>query len=155
MATPIPAPSPHHQTHNNHASPPQSLQFGSEDPQYIASDDTRHPKGGFRRPMDLYSNTQHMASNGNGNGSVQMPSRGPTSNLPASPSRATHRSTMSMSAFEGSRSPPNPKSTAHVPCKFFRLGQCQAGKACPFSHALDNTGEEICKYFQKVGSHLI
>ncbi|ODQ68166.1 hypothetical protein NADFUDRAFT_14299, partial [Nadsonia fulvescens var. elongata DSM 6958] len=39
---------------------------------------------------------------------------------------------------------------SHVPCKFFRLGGCQAGTACPFSHSLDLTMQQApCKYFQK------
>jgi RNA-binding, Nab2-type zinc finger len=33
-----------------------------------------------------------------------------------------------------------------VPCKFWRNGTCQAGKACPFLHA-DTVGP--CKYYQK------
>ena len=41
--------------------------------------------------------------------------------------------------------------TSHVPCKFFRTGQCQAGKACPFSHSTDvSTVDTPCKYFAKV-----
>ncbi len=40
--------------------------------------------------------------------------------------------------------------TAHVPCKFFRQGACQAGSACPFSHDLSTASETICKYFAKV-----
>ncbi|KAI7927336.1 hypothetical protein ACKVWC_006201 [Pyricularia oryzae] len=48
--------------------------------------------------------------------------------------------------FDGPRSPPN---TAHVPCKFFRQGACQAGNACPFSHDLSNATENVCKYFAK------
>ena len=72
--------------------------------------------------------------------------------------------------FDGPRSPPNTKSisscgtlwngdeliglnldTSHVPCKFFRSGQCQAGKACPFSHSTDvSTVDTPCKYFSKV-----
>lgn len=41
--------------------------------------------------------------------------------------------------------------TAHVPCKFFRLGQCQAGKACPFSHSTDvSSNDTPCKYFARV-----
>lgn len=74
--------------------------------------------------------------------------------------------------FDGSRSPPSTKSmrflsidvldlvgltrsdTAHVPCKFFKIGQCQAGKACPFSHSTDTSKFETpCKYFAKVRSY--
>lgn len=69
--------------------------------------------------------------------------------------------------FEGARSPPGAKSEfrseagrrrltdkqakdlSHVPCKFFRQGQCQAGAACPFSHDYDHS-EQPCKYFSKV-----
>ncbi|KAF2834806.1 hypothetical protein M501DRAFT_909881, partial [Patellaria atrata CBS 101060] len=40
--------------------------------------------------------------------------------------------------------------TSHVPCKFFRQGACQAGKACPFSHSTEPASEVApCKYFQK------
>lgn len=78
--------------------------------------------------------------------------------------------------FAGPRSPPNKQSmsprftgllylrhdnhcmltvdledTSHVPCKFFRQGACQAGKACPFSHDLAATVDNVCKYFAKVG----
>ncbi|KAF2759943.1 hypothetical protein EJ05DRAFT_316352 [Pseudovirgaria hyperparasitica] len=53
-------------------------------------------------------------------------------------------------AFEGARSPPNNKSTSHVPCKFFRQGTCQAGQACPFMHTTEPvTDTAPCKYFQK------
>ena len=46
---------------------------------------------------------------------------------------------------------PAPADTSHVPCKFFRTGQCQAGKACPFSHSTDvSTVDTPCKYFAKV-----
>ncbi|KAK6498111.1 hypothetical protein TWF506_004352 [Arthrobotrys conoides] len=51
--------------------------------------------------------------------------------------------------FDPARSPPN-KNLAHVPCKFFRQNQCQAGRSCPFSHSMDPTTESApCKYFQK------
>lgn len=40
--------------------------------------------------------------------------------------------------------------TSHVPCKFFRQGACQAGNACPFSHDLNISSENVCKYFAKV-----
>ncbi|PSR82408.1 hypothetical protein BD289DRAFT_371290 [Coniella lustricola] len=48
--------------------------------------------------------------------------------------------------FDGPRSPPN---TAHVPCKFFRQGACQAGSACPFNHDIGAAAETVCKYFAK------
>ncbi|KAF8537098.1 hypothetical protein BDD12DRAFT_918158 [Trichophaea hybrida] len=52
--------------------------------------------------------------------------------------------------FDGSRSPPGSKNLNHVPCKFFRQGACQAGKACPFSHSTDPSNEAApCKYFSK------
>jgi hypothetical protein len=73
--------------------------------------------------------------------------------------------------FEGPRSPPNNKSeqttrivslrqlilinagTSHVPCKFYRQGACQAGKACPFLHSDEPLTERApCKYFTKVRS---
>ncbi|KAF2088525.1 hypothetical protein K490DRAFT_39291 [Saccharata proteae CBS 121410] len=55
-----------------------------------------------------------------------------------------------MSGFDGPRSPPSTKSTSHVPCKFFRQGVCQAGKACPFLHSTEPaTDTAPCKYFQK------
>lgn len=47
------------------------------------------------------------------------------------------------------RSPPSKQNTSHVPCKFFRQGACQAGKACPFSHDLASTNDNVCKYFSK------
>ncbi|KAH6614375.1 hypothetical protein B0J18DRAFT_299529 [Chaetomium sp. MPI-SDFR-AT-0129] len=53
---------------------------------------------------------------------------------------------MPAARFDGPRSPPN---TAHVPCKFFRQGACQAGNACPFSHDLSTASETVCKYFAK------
>lgn len=44
-----------------------------------------------------------------------------------------------------------PKAYAHVPCKFFRQGACQAGDACPFSHSLDTTAADQtpCEYFRR------
>jgi hypothetical protein len=52
--------------------------------------------------------------------------------------------------FGGARSPPNNKNTSHVPCKFYRQGQCQAGKACPFLHSDEPQTERApCKYFTK------
>ncbi|CAL3969759.1 unnamed protein product [Diplocarpon coronariae] len=54
-----------------------------------------------------------------------------------------------MARFEGPRSPPGRQNTSHVPCKFFRQGACQAGSACPFSHDLSSTNDNVCKYFAK------
>ena len=104
-----------------------------------------------------------------GNGAMPVPN-GLPHQIPNGGSR--HRGTMSLGAFDGPRSPPNTKSkspyhytqwlparwidcrpadTSHVPCKFFRSGQCQAGKACPFSHSTDvSTADTPCKYFAKV-----
>lgn len=38
---------------------------------------------------------------------------------------------------------------AHVPCKFFLQGACQAGDSCPFSHSLDvrTADSKPCEYF--------
>ncbi|EDO14314.1 hypothetical protein Kpol_154p2 [Vanderwaltozyma polyspora DSM 70294] len=44
------------------------------------------------------------------------------------------------------------KNYSHVPCKFFKQGNCQAGDHCPFSHELKviNSANSIpCKYYQK------
>ncbi|KAG9229126.1 hypothetical protein BJ875DRAFT_446249 [Amylocarpus encephaloides] len=54
-----------------------------------------------------------------------------------------------MGRFDGPRSPPGRQNTSHVPCKFFRQGACQAGSACPFSHDLASTTDNVCKYFAK------
>ncbi|KAF4554619.1 Cps3-like protein [Elsinoe fawcettii] len=52
--------------------------------------------------------------------------------------------------FATARSPPKQKSTSHVPCKFYPIGQCQAGAACQFSHDLDPTTQNApCKYFAR------
>ena len=60
------------------------------------------------------------------------------------------RMPMGATAFDGPRSPPNTKNTSHVPCKFFKSGQCQAGRSCPFLHSTDNTTVDTpCKYFAK------
>lgn len=45
--------------------------------------------------------------------------------------------------------------TSHVPCKFFRQGACQAGKACPFSHDLASVTDNVCKYFAKVCTSIL
>ncbi|KAI9593535.1 hypothetical protein BDF19DRAFT_347335, partial [Syncephalis fuscata] len=35
----------------------------------------------------------------------------------------------------------------HVPCKFYRQGNCTAGDSCVFSHQAAST--ELCKYYLK------
>ncbi|KAL3233748.1 Zinc finger protein LEE1 [Nakaseomyces bracarensis] len=59
------------------------------------------------------------------------------------------------------------KNCSHIPCKFFMIGSCQAGKTCPFSHDLDVIERAFntpCKYFKKgtckfgdkcINSHII
>ena len=42
------------------------------------------------------------------------------------------------------------KNLSHVPCKFFKQGNCQAGDSCPFSHEIDGAlaADRLpCKYF--------
>ncbi|CAE6433782.1 unnamed protein product [Rhizoctonia solani] len=43
------------------------------------------------------------------------------------------------------------KDLSHVPCKFFRVGGCTAGPACPFSHHVAEPGESknVCTWFVK------
>lgn len=46
----------------------------------------------------------------------------------------------------------NNKNLGHVPCKFFKQGNCQAGNSCPFLHETEKSMKSekmICKYFQK------
>ncbi|KAF9652462.1 hypothetical protein BDM02DRAFT_2750803 [Thelephora ganbajun] len=42
------------------------------------------------------------------------------------------------------------KDLSHVPCKFFKVGSCTAGSACPFSHSTVESGQKgVCNYFVK------
>ncbi|KAJ9122180.1 hypothetical protein QFC24_004409 [Naganishia onofrii] len=43
------------------------------------------------------------------------------------------------------------KDLSHVPCRFFKVGGCTAGLACPFSHSLTETGtqKQVCQWFIK------
>ncbi|KAG8704482.1 hypothetical protein FRC08_002209 [Ceratobasidium sp. 394] len=43
------------------------------------------------------------------------------------------------------------KDLSHVPCKFFKVGGCTAGPACPFSHHVSEPGESknVCTWFVK------
>ena len=151
------------------SSPPDQAIFTNL-PQQTHS--TRNPHGDsiqHRQSADFRPNG--AAPYTNGNGAMPVPN-GLPHQIPNGGSR--HRGTMSLGAFDGPRSPPNTKSealyqyfqwlprpctdyydadTSHVPCKFFRSGQCQAGKACPFSHSTDvSTADTPCKYFAKVRS---
>ncbi|CCF55553.1 hypothetical protein KAFR_0A01140 [Kazachstania africana CBS 2517] len=42
------------------------------------------------------------------------------------------------------------KHYSHVPCKFYKQGNCQAGTSCPFSHSIDNhqAFRRPCKYYK-------
>lgn len=42
------------------------------------------------------------------------------------------------------------KDLSHVPCKFFKVGSCTAGSACPFSHsAVEHGQKDVCTWFVK------
>jgi len=42
------------------------------------------------------------------------------------------------------------KDLSHVPCKFFKVGSCTAGSACPFSHTAVEPGQkDVCTWFVK------
>jgi hypothetical protein len=69
----------------------------------------------------------------------------------ASMGRAVRRTTRVGSQVTPLRSPLlTYTGTSHVPCKFYRQGACQAGKACPFLHSDEPLTERApCKYFTK------
>lgn len=61
--------------------------------------------------------------------------------------QGVHPTARVSSSYDRSRTKANFISdTSHVPCKFYKQGQCQAGAACPFRHS---DQADICKYFQK------
>ena len=161
MATHLPRPQASQQPF--HLSPNSS-------PKHFLPIDTQHRRG--RDPVNstLQQPVADSRPNGTtayGNTSLLVP-KGP--HAQAANGEAPSRPTMAMNGmpFNTARSPPNAKSTvlfpymlsshpdpvidtSHVPCKFFRLGQCQAGKACPFSHSTDLSSVDTpCKYFAKV-----
>ena len=154
------------------SSPPDQTIFNNLPQQTISTQTANVHTIQHRQSADFRPNG--AAAYTNGHGAMPVPN-GLPHQIPNGGSR--HRGTMSLGAFDGPRSPPNTKSkaphqsnklaptrltysfhadTSHVPCKFFRTGQCQAGKACPFSHSTDiTTSDTPCKYFAKVrGSHL-
>jgi len=160
---------PRHQISQPHqdlppSSPPDQAMFHMH---HVPQDAPSNPF----RPQ--HRTTTNYRANGtpafeNGDGPLPMPP-GPHARVANGGPR--HRATVSGPVFDGPRSPPNTKSTphtvfrgdktrvltrvyldtSHVPCKFFRSGQCQAGQACSFSHSTDiSTVDTPCKYFSKV-----
>lgn len=151
------------------SSPPDQVFFNmSNPPQHAGSNRNGNGNHNVQHRLSTDFKRDDPAGYANGNGPLSV-----TNGLPHHISNGTsrHRGTASMGAFDGPRSPPNTKSTlseqempwfkrrltrpnsdtSHVPCKFFKQGQCQAGKACPFSHNIDDTNRNLpCKYFAKV-----
>ena len=133
-------------------------------------------RSGHRQPLfSPRRNGQHQ----NGDRSHNSPANArpiPTGPHHAGQQSRQHQIGGNRGGFEGARSPPNKSQffhhikrrlpwfqtrtqlkprkpdTSHVPCKFFREGNCQAGLSCPFSHSTDASRfEQPCKYFSKVG----
>ncbi|KAL9019466.1 MAG: hypothetical protein Q9185_003257 [Variospora sp. 1 TL-2023] len=105
---------------------------------------TQHDRFARDPSGPIESRANGVAAYGNTNGSMPVP------NAPLAFTNGDTPHRMGALPFNTARSPPNAKSTSHVPCKFFRLGQCQAGKACPFSHSTDIASADTpCKYFAK------
>ena len=162
MATFLTRPSQPHQ--DQPPSPPDPATF------HTSNVPQRPPPSNYRPHTRASADYRGNGTPGsvNGDGSLPIIPPGPPPHMPNGGPR--HRATVSGPVFDGPRSPPNAKSTftrwqgtkndhslirssdtAHVPCKFFRSGQCQAGKACPFSHSTDiSTVDTPCKYFSKV-----
>ncbi|KAF1848612.1 uncharacterized protein K460DRAFT_375446 [Cucurbitaria berberidis CBS 394.84] len=127
--------------------PPQHLQHGPFSHQLSPPKSTytsSNPQISRRGSRDL----RHQGSNGamagaNGNGPMAVP--GGRIN-----GQQGNGANLREMGFGGPRSPPNNKNTSHVPCKFYRQGACQAGKACPFLHSDEPLTERApCKYFTK------
>ncbi|KAL8706221.1 MAG: hypothetical protein Q9201_000727 [Fulgogasparrea decipioides] len=137
-------------------SPEQPFLFTSASPPDQYQTDVTQRRRSLRdpsAPMAQQPAVDHRANGGPGYGNTNGSMPAPEGQHAPTPNReAPHRSRMLMGAmpFKAARSPPNAKNTSHVPCKFFRLGQCQAGKACPFSHSTDVSSVDTpCKYFAK------
>lgn len=149
--------------------PDQALFYANNIPQRIQASTVMNGSRTQNRTSGEYRGNG-ASGFGNGNGAVAMPA-GPHAHM----GNGGPRNMVGMGGpamFDGPRSPPNTKSTispancgislrralthpnldtSHVPCKFFRAGGCQAGKACPFSHSTDlSTVDTPCKYFSKV-----
>ncbi|KAE8837808.1 hypothetical protein P3342_000631 [Pyrenophora teres f. teres] len=126
--------------------PPPHLQHGPFSHQLnppTAPFPTNSPQLSRRTSRDL----RHQPSSGamagaNGHGPMAVPGGRVNGH--------EHRANLREMGFAGPRSPPNNKNTSHVPCKFYRQGACQAGKACPFLHSDEPLTERApCKYFTK------
>ncbi|KAI4142812.1 MAG: hypothetical protein LQ341_003104 [Variospora aurantia] len=116
----------------------------SSPPEKYMSNVTQHDRFARDPSGPIESRANGVPAYGNTNGSMPVP------NAPLAFTNGDTPHRMGALPFNTARSPPNAKSTSHVPCKFFRLGQCQAGKACPFSHSTDITSADTpCKYFAK------
>lgn len=107
----------------------------------------QNPRVAHRASADFRHNSS-TTTMPNTNGPMPVPA-GPHSRMGSN--GHGHGANMRDLGFAGPRSPPNNKSTSHVPCKFYRQGACQAGKACPFLHSDEPLTERApCKYFTKV-----
>ncbi|KAL5378619.1 hypothetical protein DPSP01_009030 [Paraphaeosphaeria sporulosa] len=116
--------------------PPASLPPNPRPISHRASADARHAASNAAMPA------------ADGNAPVPVPG-GPHGRM-GSNGHAAHGANLRDMGFGGPRSPPSSKSTSHVPCKFYRQGACQAGKACPFLHSDEPLTERApCKYFTK------
>ncbi|KAF2478087.1 uncharacterized protein BDR25DRAFT_7890 [Lindgomyces ingoldianus] len=127
---------------------PFSHQLTSPSPSFSALAKPNPQRVSHRASQDLRlpSANGNMAG-ANGNGPVPVPG-GPHSRMGNGHGHGA--ANLRGLGFEGQRSPPNNKSTSHVPCKFYRQGACQAGKACPFLHSDEPLAERApCKYFTK------
>ncbi|KAI4226196.1 MAG: hypothetical protein LQ349_006921 [Xanthoria aureola] len=137
MATPLPRPqAPQQPFHLTPDSPPKPFLHNVTQHQQA-----RDPADPIAQQPVTDSRLNGTSAHGNTNLLVPKGPHALTTN--GDPSR---RATMPMNGM-----PFNAAHTSHVPCKFFRLGQCQAGKACPFSHSTDLSSVDTpCKYFAKV-----
>ncbi|MCJ1229832.1 hypothetical protein MMC12_006502 [Toensbergia leucococca] len=131
--------------------PPDKTMFHTNNISHRAPS-TRHTNGTrshYRTSAEYTGGGTKAFTNGDGAPPVPVPN-GAQPHMANGGSRNMGRMGGGAAAFDTPRSPPNTKNTSHVPCKFFRSGQCQAGKACPFLHSTDvSTVDTPCKYFAK------
>ncbi|KAF1985793.1 hypothetical protein K402DRAFT_100826 [Aulographum hederae CBS 113979] len=120
--------------------PDYTLSMNSSSPPNAFSGGAANFNMPHRNSQDF--NTPRPMHGANGNGPLPVPA-GPHNRANGHPPNMRP----GVGPFGGARSPPNNKNTSHVPCKFFRQGMCQAGKACPFLHTTEPVTP--CKYYQK------